>query len=170
MQVLRHFGVDEKVIKHGNRISMIHLTRPGLKPISTTDLHLFEKKFNVFNLAIHRSDLHNILAGEAGYQNISLNKKVKNIISGNKNYQIEFEDGTTCGHEYVIAADGLRSKVRAILFEENELRNSGQLCWRGVTDIPLPEKYEHEANEAWGKGKRFGFVKLNDNKFIGILC
>jgi len=64
MQVLRHFGVDEKVIKHGNRISMIHLTRPGLKPISTTDLHLFEKKFNVFNLAIHRSDLHNILGPE----------------------------------------------------------------------------------------------------------
>ncbi len=164
MQVLRHLGVDGKVIKHGNRISMIHLTRPDLKPLSTTDLHLFEAKFKVFNLAIHRSDLHNILAGEAGYQNISLNKRVKNIIAEKNNYHIEFEDGTTCGHEYVMAADGLRSKVRTILFEENELRNSGQLCWRGVTNLSVPGKYEHEANEAWGKGKRFGFVKLNDKQ------
>lgn len=164
MQVLRHFGIDEKVIKYGNRISTIHLTRPDLKPISTTTLQQFEKKFRVFNLAIHRADLHNILAGEAGYQNISLNKRVKNIIPEKDNYRIAFEDGTSCEHAYVIAADGLRSKVRTILFEENELRDSGQLCWRGVTGIPLPEKYEHEANEAWGKGKRFGFVRLNNRQ------
>ncbi|MCU7583714.1 FAD-dependent monooxygenase, partial [Riemerella anatipestifer] len=28
----------------------------------------------------------------------------------------------------------------------------------------LPQKYHNELNEAWGKGKRFGFVKISDRK------
>ena len=28
----------------------------------------------------------------------------------------------------------------------------------------LPKKYHNELNEAWGKGKRFGFVKISDTK------
>lgn len=30
--------------------------------------------------------------------------------------------------------------------------------------MELPEKYHHELTQAWGKGKRFGFVKISDKK------
>lgn len=38
------------------------------------------------------------------------------------------------------------------------------MCWRGVTNYTLPKKYKNELNEAWGKGDRFGFVQIADNK------
>ncbi len=73
-----------------------------------------------------------------------------------------FEDGTIEKHEYLVGADGIHSIVRRELFHENELREAGQLCWRGVTRFDLQTAYHHAVNEAWGKGKRFGFVRLND--------
>lgn len=64
----------------------------------------------------------------------------------------------------MIGADGIKSVVRNQLFAESSLRNADQICWRGICEIDLPQKYHNELNEAWGKGKRFGFVKISDRK------
>jgi 2-polyprenyl-6-methoxyphenol hydroxylase-like FAD-dependent oxidoreductase len=77
-------------------------------------------------------------------------------------YRLEFEDGTVIGTRYLIGADGIRSTVRTALFQQSQLRDSGQICWRGLTHFHLPEAYHHTAMEAWGRGKRFGFVRINE--------
>lgn len=50
------------------------------------------------------------------------------------------------------------------IFPDAITRNAKQVCWRGVTDFELPRKYQSELNEAWGKGSRFGFVKVNNHQ------
>ncbi len=55
--------------------------------------------------------------------------------------------------------------MRNQLFKAGTLREANQQCWRGICEIQLPSKYDHELNEAWGKGKRFGFVKISEKKF-----
>ena len=54
--------------------------------------------------------------------------------------------------------------VRNQLFDESTLRNANQICWRGICEMDLPKNYHNELNEAWGKGKRFGFVKISAKK------
>ncbi|TPD71175.1 FAD-dependent monooxygenase [Flavobacterium microcysteis] len=165
MQVYSDLGMADKVAKNGNRISAIHLTKPNFDKLSSNDLSFFEKQFNVSTTAIHRADLHKVLAEEVGLEHIVLGKRVQQIIPIENNPRLEFEDGTFVDVPYLIGADGIRSVVRTQLFPESEYRDAGQWCWRGVvSNIEMLGTYRHEANEAWGKGTRFGFVRLNDRQ------
>ncbi|MEZ0007245.1 2-polyprenyl-6-methoxyphenol hydroxylase-like FAD-dependent oxidoreductase [Flavobacterium sp. 28YEA47A] len=165
MRVYSHLGMADKIARNGNRISVINLTKPNFDKISSNDLVFFEKQFNVSTTAIHRADLHRVLAEEVGMEHIILGKRLQRIIPIENNHRLEFEDGTSAEAQYLIGADGIRSVVRTLLFPESEYRDAGQWCWRGVVDnIKMLETYRHGANEAWGKGTRFGFVRLNDRQ------
>jgi len=163
MQVFQKLGIQDKIEKVGNKISYMKITDTQLKEISVVDLTEYEKKYGVHNIAIHRGELQKILVDEIGYDNINLSKRLSKI-EKHELFKLTFEDNTTIESKLVIGADGLKSVVRNQLFEENTLRNAHQICWRGICETDLPIKYHNELNEAWGKGKRFGFVKVSDKK------
>lgn len=158
MQVFQKLGIQDKVEKAGNRISFMKINDDQLKPLSE-----FEQKYNVSNIAIHRGELQKILANEIGFDNINLSKRLSKIEKAEL-FKLTFEDNSTFESRLVIGADGIKSVVRNQLFEKSTLRNPNQICWRGICEIDLPQKYHYELNEAWGKGKRFGFVKISDKK------
>lgn len=163
MQVFQKLGIQDKIEKAGNKISYIKITDAQLKPISVVDLKEYEKKHAVHNIAIHRGKLQKILADEVGYENIRLSKRLSKI-EKKEVFKLTFEDNSTFESKLVIGADGIKSVVRNQLFEKSTLRDARQICWRGICDMKLPEKYHTEINEAWGKGKRFGFVKISEAK------
>lgn len=163
MQVLKKLGIQDKIEKAGNKISFMKITDTQLKNISIVNLTEYEKKYGVHNVAIHRGELQKILANEIGYDNIILAKRLCKIEKA-EIFKLTFEDNTTIESKIVIGADGLKSVVRNQLFGKSTLRNANQICWRGVCKTDLPQKYHNELNEAWGKGKRFGFVKISDKK------
>lgn len=163
MQVFQKLGLQEKIEKAGNKISCMKITDPQLNNISVVDLSAYEKKYSVQNVAIHRGELQKILVNEVGYNNINLSKRLLKI-EKSELFKLTFEDNSTTESNIVIGADGIKSVVRNQLFEENKLRNANQKCWRGICEMDLPQKYDQELNEAWGKGKRFGFVKIGKQK------
>lgn len=72
---------------------------------------------------------------------------------------------STPGGEYaadlVVAADGIRSTVRAQLAAgPGRLRYSGTTCWRGLLDIDAGDI----ATEAWGGRTRVGVVPIEDGR------
>lgn len=113
--------------------------------------------------SFYRGELQKILADEIGYNNINLSKRLSKIEKVEL-FKLTFTDNSTIESKLVIGADGIKSVVRNQLFEESTLRNANQKCWRGICEIDQPEKYHNELNEAWGKGKRFGFVRISDTK------
>lgn len=163
MQVFKKLGMQNKIEKAGNRISFMKITDKLLKPLSVVDLSEYEQKYGVHNIAIHRGELQKILADEIGYENIKLSKRLSKI-EKSELFKLTFEDNTTIESKIVIGADGIKSVVRNQLFEESTIRNANQKCWRGICEMDLPENYYNELNEAWGKEKRFGFVKISDKK------
>ncbi|MCX8532373.1 FAD-dependent monooxygenase [Chryseobacterium luquanense] len=163
MQIFDKLCLKEKIENAGNKIHAISITDEKLKTISTTNVLALEKKFNSCNVAIHRAELQKILAENLGFENIKLNHSLKQI-SRKENYHLEFENGNIIESEIVFGADGIHSKVRNQIFKTGNIRNARQKCWRGLTDFNLPEKYHHHALEIWGKGKRFGFVKISETK------
>lgn len=163
MQIFDKLGVRQKIENAGRKISNIKITDTQLSTISDGNLDKFERKFGVYNVAIHRADLQRILAEEIGFENIQLSKRVLKI-DQSSDYTLTFEDGTSAKHEVIIGADGIKSTVRNQLFGGGTIRNTKQRCWRGVSEFEWTSKYNEKAIEAWGKGKRFGFVKINDKK------
>ncbi|MBP7184770.1 MAG: FAD-dependent monooxygenase [Saprospiraceae bacterium] len=162
MQVYEKYGLRKKLESQGNFISSLNITDAQLRNLSKSNLSRFEQKYSVKNIAIHRSDLLNVLADEFGRDNIHLNKRLNKIVE-NHNYQLTFEDGSLHQCSAVIAADGIKSVVRNLLFEKSNYRDAHQICWRGISNIDLPHEFHHQLTEAWGKGARFGFVKINSN-------
>jgi 2-polyprenyl-6-methoxyphenol hydroxylase-like FAD-dependent oxidoreductase len=163
MQVFKKLGLQDKIEKAGNRISFMKITDKLLKPLSVINLSEYEQKYEVSNVAIHRGELQKILANEIGFENINFSKRLSTI-EKTELFKLTFEDNTTLESKIIIGADGIKSVVRNQLFSENTIRNANQNCWRGICEIDLPKSYDKELNEAWGKGKRFGFVKISAKK------
>lgn len=162
MQLFDRLGLRDKIEKRGSRISSLWITDEQLQPLSVTELHLFEKKYNASNVAIHRADLQQILAEEVGFADIHLGKTLTRISPGYP-VRLTFADHTTLDSDILIGADGIHSNIRKQLFPLSRIRDTGQVCWRGVLPTHLSGIYPHEAYEAWGKGKRFGFVRINED-------
>ncbi len=165
MQVYKRLGLYNEILKLGSYTNKMAITDEKLKPLSVIDLKQFEKKHNVKSVAIHRADLHQILLDNLSDTSIHLGKKLKSLQQTESEINLQFEDGTTHKSNILVGADGIHSKVRNSIFSNTKLRTAKQICWRGIANINLPEKYQTELHEPWGKGKRFGFVAINKNEY-----
>lgn len=163
MQIFKKLDIHQQIEAAGNIISTMKITDEQLHPISMVDLSEFAHKYNVQTVAIHRGDLQQILFDVVGNSNIYLGKRLKKI-EQHADCTLTFEDNSTVKSKYLIGADGIKSIVREQLFENSTIRNANQICWRGICDCELPEKYQDVAIEAWGSGKRFGFVHIGKQK------
>ncbi|MBK1896783.1 FAD-dependent monooxygenase [Chryseobacterium paridis] len=163
MKVFEHLNLKEKIENAGNKIHGISITDSSLHLISRTNSFEYEKKFNLYNVAIHRAELQKILAESVGFENIRLNHSLEKI-EKKDHYLLHFENGEDLESKIIFGADGIKSKIRNQILKTGTIRNNGQKCWRGIVTYDLPEKYQHEAMELWGKGKRFGFVKMSATK------
>jgi len=160
MQVYDKLGLKETLEQQGNVINSFHLATPDMKPLAGASLQPYEEKYGVQNIAIHRGTLQKELAKHFTDQQLHTGYELQEINRGEDGFQLQFKNGKTVNSTLVIGADGINSRVRKAIFPEGEIRNTNQICWRGVANYELPEAFQHELTEAWGKGERFGFVKI----------
>lgn len=163
MQIFDQLGLKEKIENAGNKVHGISITDESLKPITKTSILALEQKYNSCNVAIHRAELQKILAENIDQASIKLNHSL-NKIEKHENYSLLFENGNRTDSKIIFGADGIKSRVRNQILKTGDIRNAGQKCWRGLLEFDLPEQFNHEAFEMWGKGKRFGFVKISEKK------
>ena len=64
--------------------------------------------------------------------------------------------------DLVVAADGIRSQVRASWPGDPGIRYSGYAAWRGITERSVD--LLGAAGETWGRGLRFGLAPLRDGR------
>lgn len=163
MRVLDKLGLADQVIDCGNAIHTVRITDEKLQPLSSSTMASNEKTHGHTNRAIHRADLQDILLKALPDETIEWGKKCIRVNEKEQKCMLHFEDKTEAYGDYVIAADGIHSAVRQQLFPNASLRDVKQICWRGVVAYDLPDKYHHQAVEAWGRGRRFGFSKMNED-------
>lgn len=163
MQIFNKLGLRQRIEIAGNRIAKMKITDEKLKLLSVMSPAKFEKDYGVANIAIHRADLQRILADEIGFENISLSKKLVAMEEADE-FRLHFDDNTAANCDVVIGADGIKSVVRQSFLGNANIRSTGQVCWRGLCNIQLPASEQPHAIEAWGKGRRFGYVQLGENK------
>lgn len=108
---------------------------------------------------VHRADLHRVLLDALGSGTVRTGRSASGVSADGR--RIEF-DGVTETFDVVVAADGIRSRIRADLPGDPGVRYAGYVAWRGVTERPVD--VSTGSGETVGRGLRFGVAPLVDGR------
>ena len=110
---------------------------------------------------IQRRALHDVLASNvvrAGVR-VRMGVTVERLDDQGSHVMAHLTDGTREQFDLVIGADGIRSRVRELLFPEILPRYSGFSNWRVI--LPRPPELTHPTWMIGAGGKSFGMVPLS---------
>lgn len=161
MQVYKALGLRSQLEAVGHLCQSMQVTDQHLHPLSNIDIQPFAQRFAVGNIAIHRAALQEVLAAQLSPDELHLGKKLVEMQESTAGVQLIFADATQLRSQCVVGADGIHSVVRQQWFKQGEIRQTHQICWRGVAAMPLPSPFQGQLTECWGSGGRFGFVQVD---------
>lgn len=124
-----------------------------------------EARYGVPTFALHRSDLHRMLARAAGRARVLTGHEVTSVQNAGTHAAVSFNgpDGPwQAGADVVVVADGVHSRLRRQLFPEHPgPAYGGYVTWRGVVPADAaPHDLDSAVTESWGRGRRFGYLPL----------
>ncbi len=158
MKVLRSLAADAAAIAGGTRLGRGSITDHDGRPLATTDFAALEPEFGP-TIGLHRAALHDVLRNVAPEVPVSLGTTVDALEPHEKYVEVRLSDGREGRYRLLIGADGLRSRIRQLLFGDERIRYSGYTCWRMVVSSPVDSV---AMREMWGRGHRFGVVPIGD--------
>lgn len=158
VRVLEMLGLSADLEARGSLIR--HMRVLDEKGGSLADVDLSEEiSRGKKTIALHRGDLHELLAAAAGTANIRLGASFSSLSASADGVNVRFNDGSEARFDLVVGADGINSKTREALFGPLPLRYSGYTCWRSIAALPAKLAAD-ETIEQVGKGLRVGVVPL----------
>jgi salicylate hydroxylase len=98
------------------------------------------ERYGTPHVMLHRGDLLAILVDAVRKEKpdaIALNKKCAAVVQAAGHAEVRFEDGGAAQASYVIGADGIHSRVRALLFGADRAEFTGCVAWRGLVPMEI---------------------------------
>ena len=111
---------------------------------------------------VHRADLHRILLAALTPGTVRCGAEVGAVFDGGTALTLTSDPQRVERFDLIVAADGIRSRVRAGWSTDPGVRYAGYTAWRGVTSKPVD--LLGAAGETWGRGHRFGIAPLQDGR------
>jgi len=164
IKVLDWLGLKEEIKQQGHELHKMEITNAQLVPFKRIKNSVVEDEKGNRTIAIHRAALQKILFKQLRSSNsVQLDKKYKEHQITAEGIRVDFENGQS-QVDLLLGADGIGSKVRHAIAPNATLRDSGQVCWRGIADMRLPNEFINFGKEAWGKQIRFGFSPIQKDR------
>lgn len=133
MRVLRHLDVHRHVLFTGQEPGAF-LNRDAVSGETLYGLPLGEcahRRFGAPFVALRRGVLHLALMSTVARDSVQWGKRLAGLDWRGDSIELAFADGSRAAADVVIAADGLRSRVRSILCGHEQPVFSGQVAFRG---------------------------------------
>jgi 2-polyprenyl-6-methoxyphenol hydroxylase-like FAD-dependent oxidoreductase len=163
MKVLDWLGIGDKVRSNGMTLEKVEITNQNLKAIRKSSNNFIKDAQGNAIISIHRAKLQSILHQKLPQDKVLLGKEYLSHSESGEGINIFFKDQEIKA-SLLLGADGIHSKVRKNIFPDSRIRYSGQSCWRGISDIELPDEFKSSCREAWGNEIRFGFSAISKDK------
>jgi 2-polyprenyl-6-methoxyphenol hydroxylase-like FAD-dependent oxidoreductase len=164
IKILDWLGLKNEIKNQGNELSKMEITNSQLIPFKKIKSEIVQDEEGNRTIAIHRAQLQKTLYSEVlKSSKIELNRKYLSHSVNGKVITIQFDNGSA-NVDVLLGADGINSRVRKAIEPNFTIRNSEQVCWRGISKTVLPNKLIKLGQEAWGKQIRFGFSQINQGE------
>ena len=115
---------------------------------------------------VARADLQAMLLSHYGAQRVNFGKRVSHIEQDADGVTAWFTDGTTARGDFLIAADGTHSVIRAaVTGQQAERRYAGYVNWNGLVTIDETIAPADQWTTFVGEGKRVSLMPVSGNRF-----
>ncbi len=113
-----------------------------------------EDKYGAPYLLAHRGDLHAALASIVPDKLIHLDHKLEDLDQTRDGVRLAFANGRAVTADAVVAADGVNSVARTILFGEEEPRFTGRIAYRTVYPAARLDGFDMgDCTKWWGEDR-----------------
>lgn len=168
IKAFEYLGLDQDVVAISNHLMDFEIADWKGNSLLMTDTERIRKSYNAENFAVHRADLHRFLLSKIPAEQIHTNKELIDLKNDEHKIEIRFEDGSSETFDFLIAADGVNSKVRQLLIPKSAPRYAGYWCWRGV--VESKNQNLQKSVETWGEKGRFGVTPLTNDRIYWYAC
>ncbi len=168
MRVMKRLGLANAIKHNGHLISSMLIQDEHGSTLSVMDAAKLSSEYELDNVAIHRSALHQVLLKAISQNKILTNNKVTDYTEGDNFVEVVLQNGNRISGSCILVADGIHSSIRKKLLPQSQIRYSGYTCWRGIAENTWG--IEKVAVEKWGTAGRFGYVPIGDNKVYWFAC
>ena len=160
-RVLNELGLLNKIIAVSGRTDNFYVRKSGGEIL----LKIATGNFEVPSVCVPRSDLLSILVDALPSEQIKTGHEFERLEQSRNKVRVYFSNGAMAEHDVLIGADGVRSRIRQEIFGQREPIYRGYMVWRGIGRYEGGELPPHSSSETWGKGRRFGILNTDDNRF-----
>jgi 2-polyprenyl-6-methoxyphenol hydroxylase-like FAD-dependent oxidoreductase len=170
MRALDELGLHDAVRPVGTPLTTVRLLDEHGRVLNRADTTAFTERLGYDNLGILRADLQREMLRALPPGVVQLGHRLTHVEQTATHVTVFFENGTQATAEALIAADGIRSRVRRQLLPASEPRYAGYTCWRAVVQADIPGLPTTGSSETWGRAGRFGLVPVADNRLYWFAC
>jgi len=163
MRVMAALGLADRVTSAGAPSSAFEFRNHDGRTIGHIDL-----RRSGVGVTILRADFHRLLVEEAARHGVSIayDKRLDSIEERGGEVVAHFDDGSTASGDVLLAADGVNSRVRALILPEHaRARYTGMLGVGGFAGadaaLPIDPRDRHQLNFVVGPRLQFGYANLS---------
>src|SRR5713226_5634608 len=160
-RVLRKLALLDDVLRRGQVITSIQVRTWRGELISETRV---VGQFETPGICIHRTDLLSILSENVPSECMHLSEKLESLREHDKAVVVGLSSGRTAEGDVLVGADGIHSRVRALLWGGTKPVYRGYQAWRGIANLEMKTHPPTTSMEFWGCGKRFGIILIGPDR------
>ena len=120
----------------------------------------------------HRGDLVTLLADALPPQRLHVGHKLIGLEQNQSGVVARFENGTSAAADLLVGADGIRSRVRGLVFGPEKPRFTGCVAWRGL--VPAERighlQIETVSHNWMGPGGHVVHYWVSGGRMMNVVC
>ena len=170
VKALRALGLEPALRSAASALDGLESRARGGRRITSVSAALLRDRYGAGLYNIHRAALHSLLLEALGSGSVRTSRTVTAVSTDQDRAAVSLDgpDGpVTVEADLVVAADGVRSRLRGALFPGHSgPAYAGYTIWRGLVPAEAAHRTGVPAllSETWGRGARFGHAPIGDGR------
>ena len=161
-RVLAELGLHDELLAAGSALETFENRTSRGRKIADWPIGDMGRRIGVPSISIRRSELHRVLRHAVG-DDLTFDAEYAGVSEQAGGITARFvQGGVVRGDvegDFLVGADGLRSRVRDSVLPASDPRFAGYVVYRAIVTQPSPVP-AHVFVQMWGRGTRFGYYQV----------